>query len=290
MTTKISKYFAVIALVVGFATTTAAETVGDSTVITPATRMFMLQAGYVSLLDTYLSPLTYTGTSARLGFERLQANPSGRWVQELDLNAELDMTENPAGNHTAQNMNFGVMWSIMHKWQPASLPRWRFMAGPAVMTNAGTLYNSYNSNNVVSARAETNVGINAIVAYNTHLGNRPLTLSYHATLPVAGVFFSPQYDEAYYEIYVGHHSRLTHFGWWGNRFNLIHSLNADLRLPSGLTLRVGYGGNIATSWWGNISTRNFTHNIVLGIGGEWITLSPGKKNINSKIVSPLYEY
>ena len=135
----------------------------------------------------------------------------------------------------------------------------------------GVLYNEHNSNNVVSARIHWNVGAMGQAIYNTHIKRLPITVRYQAALPVAGVFFSPDYDEAYYEIYLGNHSNLAHFGWWGNRFDLDHQVTADFRL-GGTTLRVGYHGTIERSWARHLNTHITTHGIVIGLGGEFLSL------------------
>ena len=161
--------------------------------------------------------------------------------------------------------------------------------GGNTQLRGGALYNANNSNNVASARIHWNVGLSGQAIYNTHIKRLPITLRYQASMPVAGVFFAPDYDEAYYEIYLGNHSNLAHFGWWGNRFDLDHMLSADLHLGSAI-VRIGYRNRISTSWINHISTRDIAHYIVIGFGGEFLSVShKHKTKLNNNIISSMYQ-
>ena len=68
--------------------------------VRPVKSAFMLEAGSTHLLDTYLSPLKYTGWHTALSYERIQAmkfSPE-RWRQQLNLGLEFNSGENPAKN------------------------------------------------------------------------------------------------------------------------------------------------------------------------------------------------
>ena len=132
------------------------------------------------------------------------------------------------------------------------------------------LYNALNSNNVVSARASWNVGVTAQAVYNFSIKRVPVTVRYQATIPVAGVFYSPDYDESYYEMYVGNHSGLAHFGWWGNRFDMTNLLTVDVRLGSTI-VRLGYRNTIARTSINHITTRSYRNAVVIGVGAEFLT-------------------
>ena len=88
---------------------------------------------------------------------------------------------------------------------------------------------------------------------------------------------------------MGNHSNLAHFGWWGNRFDLDHMLSADLHLGNTI-LRVGYRNRVGTSWINNISTRDMTHYIVIGLGGDFLNIGPKNRNkLNNKVISSVYQ-
>jgi hypothetical protein len=107
-------------------------------------------------------------------------------------------------------------------------------------------------------------------------------------LPVTGAFFSPDYGELYYEIYLGNHSGLAHAAWFGNYFRLDNLLTADLRLGS-TNLRLGYRADVMSTKVNNIVTRRVTHSFVIGVSGEWLSLPrSGRISDNAKIISALY--
>lgn len=262
----------------------------DSTAMErPVMSVFTAEAGHASQLDTYVSPVTYRGAAMRLGYERMQAMRFSplKWVMQVEAGVEYDLTHNSAGNHTSHALAADAKWAMLRRIGRSPLPGLQLQAGFSTQLRGGVIYNPINSNNVVAAKIHWSVGATALAAYTVNRGGRvPVTLRYQATLPVAGVFFSPEYDESYYEIYVGNRKGLANFGWWGNRFDMTNLLTADLHL-GGTVLRVGYRGRIETSWIKNINTHIFTHCVVLGIGGEWLSLSRGKAS-RQRVASAIY--
>lgn len=249
---------------------------GDSVdrVQRPVTVMLTGEGGYSRVLDSYLTPITYTGWHTALGFEHNQAcgfNPE-RWLRQLSLGVTYDYVENPVGNHSMYHLRATGRWALMHRWNGVFTPRLSLMGGGMTWLQGGMVYNDGNSNNPVSLKAHWTLGLQGTAQYATRLGRVPVTLRYQAALPVAGVWFSPEYDESFYEIYLGNRKNLVQMGWWGNRFDLDHQLTADFRL-GGTILRIGYHNSIERSWANHLNTHITTHAIVIGIGGEFLSIS-----------------
>lgn len=261
------------------------------TVLRPALSMFTLNYGSASLRDSYLSPLTYGGSWLALGYEHFQAtgfNPL-HYVRQLQVELDYAHVTNWVGNHAMQSLMVGGQWSLMRRWQAVPFSHSQLMVGPMALMRGGAIYKPTNSNNIVALRMQAAVGGQAMAVYNTSLFHNPLSLRYECTLPVLGAFFSPDYDEAYYEIYVGNHNGLAHVGWWGNRFDFRHSLTADWQLGATI-VRLGYRGGFETSWVSHIATRHSTHSLVVGVGGNFLSLSPKKKlSTGARLVSAQYE-
>ena len=256
----------------------------------PVISMFSAQYGHASDLDTYISPVKYGGHAVALAYEAQQATgfDPQRWTRQLSLETDYAYLHNPAGNHTAHSLMVDARWGMMRRWKEVFTPKLQFQLGGETQLRGGILYNEHNSNNVVSARIHWNVGLMGQAIYNTHIKRLPITLRYQASMPVVGVFFSPDYDEAYYEIYLGNHSNLAHFGWWGNRFDLDHMLSADLHLGNTI-LRIGYRNRINTSWINNINSRSIAHYLVIGIGGEFLNVgAKNKSKLNRNLISSMY--
>lgn len=256
--------------------------------IRPVFAAYTAQFGSARVADTYLSPLGYQGTHYSLDYARYQAmrfSPE-RFTMRLHANLSVDKTHSPAGNSTMWDAMLTLDWSMMRRWSVR--PDLTLAVGGITGIEAGALYNARNSNNPVSAHGAWILGVTGFASFRTHLWRLPVTLVYQPSLPVTGIFFSPQYGELYYEIYLGDRSGLVHGAWWGNRFQLDNLLTADLHFGS-TSLRIGYSGRILTTGVNHLVTRRFTHALTLGVSGEWISVNP-RRGISrtARIINALY--
>ena len=229
--------------------------------------MFTIEAGYGSVHDSYLTPITYDGIDLGTGFELMRPLRSNcnRWLWQLMLGADYNYVENPAGNNQLHKLMGDVMFDMQFQWRGVGDRRLNLSVGPMTQLRAGIVYDEVNSNNPVTVRAYWNVGATGMVSWKTRLGRKPLTLRYQLQLPLAGVFFAPEYDESYYEIYLGNHDNLAQVGWWGNRFDMTHYLGADLKLGS-TVLRLGYRTRLEHWSVNNLTVHDFSHALVFGVG------------------------
>ncbi len=251
----------------------------------PVASMFTVDVGYASVRDTYLTPITYSGLNLRLGYQAMQACGFGpeKWVRSLEVGVEYDNVDNLVGNNTMHSLMVEGRWSLMRRWRVGD--KLQLMGGGAAMLRGGAIYNGNNSNNICSVKAHIGVGLAGTAVYPVRLGRLPVTLSYQVNTPVIGAFYSPEYDETYYEIYVGNHSGLVHPAWWGNRFEINNLVSADLHLGNTI-LRVGYRNHVGHSDVCNLTTHIVTHSFVIGVGGEF--LSMGRKSTPRRTVSSIY--
>lgn len=241
--------------------------------VRPVKSAFMLEAGSTHLLDTYLSPLKYTGWHTALSYERIQAmkfSPE-RWRQQLNLGLEFNSGENPAKNSDLLYGNLSVSWAMSRMWRlPHNL---RVSVGGYAGVDIGVMYNSRNSNNPAAVKADIAVGPIASLGWSFTLKKLPIALRWQTSMPLMGAFFSPEYDELYYEIYLDNHHGLAHFGWPGNIFRWDNLVTADLQLGTS-QLRVGFRSRIFSSEVNHITTRNFSYAFVLGVVSDWLSVSP----------------
>lgn len=253
----------------------------------PLSIMFMTDVGHASVLDSYLTPITYDGVDLRLSFDAMRAcGNHNNWARQLNVAVQYDNVENNVGNNTMHNLAAQARWGMMRRWDDVTPAHLRFLVGPMAQLRGGAIYNPANSNNVVSIKGHASVGVTGMAVYNTHLAHRPLTLSYQLTMPVLGLFISPEYDESFYEIYLRDYRNITYVGGWGNRFDMENLLAADLRL-GGTILRLGYRCCIERSWVSNINTHITTHSLVIGVGAELFTRRLSSSS-SPACVSPLY--
>ena len=227
--------------------------------------MFTVDMGYASIHDSYLTPITYGGTDLALGYEAMRPMRADKWLWQLQVGADYNYVENNAHNNDLHKLMGDITFDMQRQWRGAIAHRVDLSAGPMTQLRAGILYNEVNSNNPVSVRAHWNVGVTGMAAFDTHMWRLPVTLRYQAQVPVLGVFFAPEYDESYYEIYLGNRRNLAHMGWWGNRLDMTHYLGADLHLGK-TTLRVGYRARLEHWNVNHLKVHDVTHSLVLGTG------------------------
>ena len=260
-------------------------------VLRPSISSFTAEVGGASILDTYLPPIGYHGVNTRLAYEGLRAmkfSPD-RWIMQGVTAVEYANVQNPAGNHTMHSLMIDAKWGMMHRWNDVFTPRLTLHLGGSPQLRGGVIYNAYNSNNPVSAKIRLSLNLSAMASYHLNIGRLPITLRYQATLPTIGAFFSLDYGEAFYELYLGNTQGIVNVGWWGNRFDMENLLTADLHLGNSV-LRLGYRNLIETSWVHNLNTQIFTHGFVIGLSGEWLQLGARQKKLSpaARIVSALY--
>ena len=256
--------------------------------IRPVTSAYMFNIGGAKLINTYLTPIKYSGLDFGFAYERMQAmkfDPE-KWVMRLTASIDMNKTDNPVRNADMWRLVGDVSWGMTRRWQlPYDIV---VAAGGSTGLDLGCIYNARNGNNPVAVEAAWTVNATGYVTWKTKILNLPVTLKYQPTVPLAGEFFSPAYGELFYEIYLGNHSGLAHFAWWGDYFRMDNLLTADLHFGS-TALRVGFRSDLLSTKVNHIVTRVVTYSAVIGVSGEWMSLNPYKRlNPEARIISAIY--
>ena len=226
--------------------------------------VFMVDVGYASVHDSYLTPITYDGLDLGLSFEATRPLRSGKWLWQLNVGADYNYVENNAKNNDIHKLMGDISFNMQRYWRGVLTPKLNLSVGPMAQLRAGIVYDEVNSNNPVTVRAHANLGAAGMAWLDTRMWRLPVTLRYQLQLPVAGVFFAPEYDESYYEIYLGNHKNLAHLGWWGNRLDIANYLGADLHLGKTI-LRIGYRNRLERWNVNHLKVHDVTHSLVLGL-------------------------
>lgn len=272
-----------------FLTISAQEAADSADVLRPITSGFAIEAGSAHRCDTYLTPLHYSGWGAAISYEWLRATAFDpeNFIHAAEGRVWLERTLNPARTASLWGFGFNPAYSMMRRWRPT--PGLTLAAGPRIEAEIGALYMARNSNNPASVIASATLGAEGMATYEVRPFGIPTLLRYQPSLPLIGAFFSPDYDELYYEIWLGNHSGLCHAAWPGSYFRLDQTISADIRLKSTI-LRLGYRCGIASAKASGIVTRHITHSFVIGISTEWISLRPGSQHTDvQRIISALYQ-
>lgn len=258
----------------------------DTVVSRPVTQVYSLEAGGAMMLDTYLSRLHFRGESLALTGQWSKAMPfSSRWTMSFDARTALDAGLSPSGASAMYGLEMAFGWGMDRRWR--LFRKLTLSAGGSIGFDGGVLYLPRNTNNPAAAKMYAGMSLRFGAAMPLTLGRLHLLLSDRVTLPTLGAFFSPAYGESYYEIYLGNHAGLAHFGWWGNHFCADNLLSVDFDFGR-TAMRVGYRYRIRTSYVNHLNSQVATHAFVIGVIPHGLGLKPRKPSAAAVTISAMY--
>ena len=232
------------------------------------TRSTMIGLGPSDVLDTYLSQEHFTG----LGMSFLSAierkKTDGRWSTLIEHEANISSVKDRAEKKLELEGAYNFYWGRLYSWQLMD-NRLRLQAGGLVNASLGVIYNTSNSNNPAQARAHLNLMPTGTAAYRFQLFKHTLVARYEISLPLAGIMFSPNYGQSYYEIFsrdnYDHNIVPTTFisaPEWRHMLTLDIPVNTH---HSSLNIRIGYLGNMQQAKVNNLRQHIYTHRVLIGI-------------------------
>lgn len=244
----------------------------------PVTSVYRLEVGATNARSTYLSPLRYSGTLW---------GASGEWMKAFQKNPEhLIMTFaadinyrnmlNPP--HSARMLGFDASfnWGMAYRWHMAN--NLQLAAGALLDITGGALYLTRNGNNPVTVLASAGFDIDLSLSYHFRIGKLPVLITDRLLIPSIGAFFSPQYGETFYEIYLGNHKGLAHCGWWGNNFGVGNLLS--VKFDFGRTaMEIGYRYDYRSYYADHLVTRTAVNSFVIGVIPQGLGLKKKAKDI-----------
>lgn len=245
------------------------------------TQEYRLELGAGSAVDTYLSPIRYSGRAFSISG---LWSKSSQWSPEnlvMHFAGSFNMRDMRNPSRTASMIGIDGYFGWGLSWRRRLPHNLQVTAGGALDFSGGALYLPRNGNNPVSADAYAGIDVSASVSWRFRIGRVPAILADNVRIPTIGCFFSPQYGETYYEIYLGNHKDLAHCGWWGNRFCIDNLLS--LRLDLGRTaMEVGYRYALRSSWVCGLDTKVQSHQFVIGVIPHGLGLKR-RRPVNSAI-------
>lgn len=239
----------------------------------------MVGIGGYNLRDTYLSPSTdinYTGWVARILNERMKVVRLADYKisrQQL-INVEFGSTRN--GAETANEYAGFVDYSLGYHYRfPQLLPGLKVLTGASARLSGGFIYNTRNSNNPVSGKADFDLNLSAMAIYNFKIQDFPLTLRYQAEIPFAGVLFSVHKGEPYYFLTQGSADGIVRFSSFHNKFAMRNYFTLDIPV-SNFTVRVGYLNSMYRTDVNSIKTHILSNSFMVGLVKEFVSFG-GKR-------------
>lgn len=240
-------------------------------------RATMYGVGSTNVFDTYLSPQEYKGIEFRLTREstRMTKWMKGNVSAQTFFQANVAYTHNKVDNNNTfsglANWNYGLHYNFY------ITPSLKLLAGGLVDLNGGFVYNLRNGNNPAQARAYINLNASGMAIWNTRIKNYHFTLRYQLNVPFAGVMFSPNYGQSYYEIFtLGNSGGVINFTSLHNQPSLRQMLSVDLPVGSA-KMRLSYIWDAQQAEVNSIKTHTYSHVFMVGFVKELYIIKGKRK-------------
>ena len=248
------------------------------------THSFVLGIGSSHQLDTYLSPLNYTGYQVSFLRETLRMTRlANRRVSFQSLwQGTFSQTSNISGTTTdwGAHIGYDALWH--YNWTPAQ--GLRLMAGGAIGADAGVLYNSRGGNNPAQGRVNVDISASVMAIYKFRLWRQDLSFRYQANMPLMGVMFSPQFGQSYYEIGTGNANGNACFSQPGNAFSLWQQFTVDIPVGKYVVIRTGYLCDIRQSHVHGIKMHDRSHSFMIGFVKHFRNVGRDKRKVADVIL------
>lgn len=220
--------------------------------------------GRVSLLDTYLSPLTYTGTDFALNHhtERLAHWGKGHVIVKAQYGGHYAYAQSPTddGKEMDAELTFSGGW--YYNWHLTE--HWRLAAGGLLELSGGFTYNTRNSNNPAQGRLGTALLASGMAEYYFSFFKKRATIRLQLDGQLMGAQFSPTYGQSYYEIFsLGHTGGIIHFTHPGNCPSARAQLHVMLPIKRSC-VSVGYQADIRQSELGGLKRHAWRNVLMIG--------------------------
>ena len=222
-------------------------------------------AGFANVLDSYLSPYSYTGSNVRI--IRQTERRLRRWNGHISYQTLVDFnasyTKNPARN--VKSYSGGILYGNAWLYNFPVGRDLNFNAGLQASGYLGTIYNDRNSNNPAQAKLSVTVDLTGGIQYSFKaVRERKWTLRYYLSIPFAGVAFSPQYGQSYYEIFeLKDYDHNCVFANFVNMPSMRHLLTLDIPVGHNV-LRIGYSAEYIQSKFNGLRHHYYTHDFMIG--------------------------
>lgn len=239
------------------------DTITSDKVVTNAR---MISVGATNILDTYLSQEKFRGTELCYISHTTREPEGRRWSRLTVHQGNIAWADNRSGDGGEIAGAYYFSYGARRKWAfRAGNGDIVLRAGAQIDVTAGFIYNTRGSNNPAQARLGLNLSPSVSATYSTRLGRLPVAVNYEASTPLAGVMFSPNYGQSYYEIFSrGNYDHNVVPTTFISTPSLRQMLTVDVATRLA-TVRIGYLGDMQQASVNRLKQHIYTHAVLIGI-------------------------
>ena len=231
----------------------------------------LISVGHVDILDTYLSQEKATGLELRYNKERLNrklvacGDTASTRLRKWSTFVSQEALVVKAGTRGNSNSFLGAMYNLRLGWHyNVDRSRLNVRFGLLGDLTLGGIYNTRNSNNPAQLKLALSVAPSVMAIWCFSVKGKPLALRYEASAPVAGLAFSPNYGQSYYEIFTrGNYDHNVVFTSPASGLQIQQQLLLDFRLWR-TTFTVGYLNDIRQLSANSLKYHQYTHAVTIG--------------------------
>jgi hypothetical protein len=183
----------------------------------------------LTIVDPYLSPLTYTGVGVSYGesSRRYFSADNTKWSMQDNLSRSVGVLLNPAFTSEMLYAAINYGWGANYHFRVNE--QFRILAGGLWDVDFGLKTVSRNVNNPVNLDMATNLNLTGLLIYDYRMFRNTLHFQVSMQTPVLGYMFVPPGGASYYDIFeLGNLSDAFHFSSLHNKRGLIHTYSVDV--------------------------------------------------------------
>lgn len=264
MKTKQRLFLMVLCVLVGTIAASAQQRMGEKQRFIK--QSYQLGLGGTNVLDTYLTPEHFTGPGLTLLSTTERQLAQSCWSTMVRHQLHISSSKDQAGNKSMLEGTYNLAIGRHHAWSllGGSLT---LQAGALASVGLGFLYNTRNNaNNPAQARLSLAIMPSGIATYRLPWLKERFTASYEIDLPLAGMMFSPNYGQSYYEIFArGNYDHNVVVTTFVSAPTFHQQFRVGYDVTRGTTLTVGYLGDYQQAHVNNLKQHVWNNSFTIGM-------------------------
>ena len=230
------------------------------------TQYYQVGLGSTEILDTYLTPEKFRGTGLTLLSVRETKGNKPEWSTVSQHQLHLATAKDRAGNAAMMEATYNFLWGKYYAWQLMD-NKLQLQAGGLANVTLGAFYHTRsNANNPAQARLALNIMPSGIATYRFGWLKRKWAVRYELDMPLAGVMFSPNYGQSYYEMFsLGNYDHNIVPTTFVSTPYFRQQLMVECGVCPSLTLSLGYLGDWQQASVNGLKQHLYNNSVMFGV-------------------------